>query len=94
MYNLFQCENSSESEQLIWFLKSQILHIIELSTEPPVQELIALLHRSPDYSDAMLTAVEEICIPLNKVINVMNGYFFLRNHLVKLEVISIISSLF
>lgn len=47
-----------------------MLHIIELSSEAPVQELIAVLHRSPDQSSSMLQAIQKYNFPLNKVCDV------------------------
>lgn len=66
VYCDFMCENSCESEQLVWFLKSQMLNIVELSSEFPVQQLIAVLHRSPEHSSLMLEAVKENFFPPNK----------------------------
>lgn len=71
VYCDFMCENSGESEQLQWLLSTQMLHIIELSSEAPVQELIAVLHRNPDHSSFMLQAIQKNNFPLNKATTVV-----------------------
>ncbi|KAJ9589854.1 hypothetical protein L9F63_017009 [Diploptera punctata] len=54
-------ENMNNAEQLTWLLVNHIEEIVALSTEPPVQELIAAVHRNPAASGLLVQAVAARC---------------------------------
>ncbi|XP_049777630.1 huntingtin [Schistocerca cancellata] len=61
LYCDFVCENLSDAEQLTWLLVNHMEHVIQLSTEPPVQELIAAVHRHSTASGLLVHAVGSRC---------------------------------
>ena len=64
---VFQCENMNDAEQLTWLLVNHIEEVVSLSTEPPVQELIAAVHRNPVASGLLVQAVGARCQHLRQV---------------------------
>jgi huntingtin len=66
-YFCFQCENINDAEQLTWLLVNHIEEVISLSVEPPVQELIAAVHRNPVASGLLVQAVGARCQNLGQV---------------------------
>ena len=65
--SVFQCENMNDAEQLTWLLVNHIEEVVSLSAEPPVQELIAAVHRNPVASGLLVQAVGARCQNLRQV---------------------------
>lgn len=57
----------SESECLTWLMIGHIEELVRLSTEPPVQELLAAVHRNPAASGLMVQAVSSRCSHVTQV---------------------------
>ncbi|XP_066998979.2 huntingtin [Anabrus simplex] len=57
----YVCENLSDAEQLTWLLVNHIEEVVRLSREPPVQELIAAVHRNGAASGLLVQAVGSRC---------------------------------
>ncbi|CAG2068953.1 unnamed protein product, partial [Timema podura] len=60
------CENLNDAEQLSWLLVNHTEEIVALSTEPPVQELIAAVHRNSAASGLLVQAVGSKCQDLKQ----------------------------
>nr|CAD7264749.1 unnamed protein product [Timema shepardi] len=60
------CENLNDAEQLSWLLVNHTEEIVALSTEPPVQELIAAVHRNSAASGLLVQAVGSKCQDLKR----------------------------
>lgn len=65
--SVLQCENMNDAEQLTWLLVNHIEEVVSLSAEPPVQELIAAVHRNPVASGLLVQAVGARCQNLRQV---------------------------
>jgi huntingtin len=65
--SVVQCENMNDAEQLTWLLVNHIEEVVSLSSEPPVQELIAAVHRNPTASGLLVQAVGVRCRKLRQV---------------------------
>jgi huntingtin len=65
--SVLQCENMSDAKQLTWLLVNHIEEVVSLSTEPPVQELIAAVNRNPTASGLLVQAVGARCQKLRQV---------------------------
>ncbi|KDR16213.1 huntingtin [Zootermopsis nevadensis] len=66
LYCDYVCENMNDAEQLTWLLVNHIEEVVSLSTEPPVQELIAAVHRNPVASGLLVQAVGARCQKLRQ----------------------------
>ncbi|XP_063237175.1 huntingtin isoform X2 [Bacillus rossius redtenbacheri] len=62
----FACDNLGDAEQLSWLLVNHIEEIVLLSTEPPIQELIAAVNRNSAASGLLVQAVGSKCQDLSK----------------------------
>ncbi|XP_075211811.1 huntingtin isoform X2 [Lycorma delicatula] len=60
-------ENISDSECLTWLMIGHIEELVRLSSEPPVQELLASVHRNPAASGLMVQAVSTRCSHITQV---------------------------
>nr|CAD7591330.1 unnamed protein product [Timema genevievae] len=66
LYCDYVCENLNDAEQLSWLLVNHTEEIVALSTEPPVQELIAAVHRNSAASGLLVQAVGSKCQDLKQ----------------------------
>ncbi|XP_069698723.1 huntingtin isoform X2 [Periplaneta americana] len=66
LYCDYVCENMNDAEQLTWLLVNHMEEVVALSAEPPVQELIAAVHRHPRASGLLVQAVGSRCQSLQR----------------------------
>ncbi|XP_039275419.1 huntingtin isoform X2 [Nilaparvata lugens] len=67
LYSDYVTENVADSECLTWLIVGHVEELINLSTEPPVQELLAAVHRNPAASGLMVQAVATRCTHVSQV---------------------------
>ncbi|RZF49148.1 hypothetical protein LSTR_LSTR008434 [Laodelphax striatellus] len=67
LYSDYVTENVADSECLTWLIVGHVEELVGLSSEPPVQELLAAIHRNAAASGLMVQAVATRCTHISQV---------------------------